>query len=81
MKIKGTQEVEIEIDKNQLAYAIMFVVEEKLRGIDDAGCDWMTEGNRTYISDSHWLVSENSEIAILVNAANILKYGAKLNLP
>jgi calcineurin-like phosphoesterase len=41
---------------------------------DDAGCDWFTVGNHTYVGDVDWLVSTNEEVAQLVNAINSL-YG------
>ncbi|EOP32340.1 hypothetical protein U0X36_25920 [Bacillus thuringiensis] len=40
--------------------------------IDDAGCDWFTIDNCTYIGSTEWLVSENIEVARLVNAINML---------
>ncbi|MBY0157292.1 hypothetical protein [Cytobacillus oceanisediminis] len=40
---------------------------------DDAGCDWFTIGDNTYIGNVDWLVSVDSEIAELINAINCLK--------
>lgn len=40
---------------------------------DDAGCNWFTLGDDTYISDTYWHVSSNKEVAELVNAINALK--------
>ncbi|MCY9237057.1 hypothetical protein CHCC20491_1879 [Bacillus paralicheniformis] len=39
---------------------------------DDAGCDWFTLGDDTYIGDTDWLVSSDKEVAKLVNAINAL---------
>jgi len=80
MKITGKQTVEIEVSKQELAYAIMRVIQEKLGNIDDAGCDWLTEQNVTFIGGMDWVVSFDSNIATLVNAMNVLKYGKKLVL-
>lgn len=46
--------------------------------IDDAGCDWFTIDNCTYIGSIEWLVSENIEVARLVNAINSLNGSNKL---
>ncbi|WP_255300294.1 hypothetical protein [Bacillus pseudomycoides] len=48
------------------------VTKENRTVINDAGCDWFTIDNRTYISSIEWLVSENIEVARLVNAINTL---------
>lgn len=40
---------------------------------DDAGCDWFTLDNETYIGGVDWLVSKNEEVAKLVNALNALE--------
>ncbi len=39
---------------------------------DDAGCDWFTIGDNTYIGNVDWLVSTNEEVAELINAINAL---------
>jgi hypothetical protein len=77
MKIKGNLEnIEIEVTQRELAYSIMGIVNDRLHGVDDAGCDWYTWENSTFIAnDWDWKVSDNPEIAALVNAANILAYG------
>ena len=80
MKIRGKQSIEIEISKEELAYAIMQVIRERLSDVDDAGCDWMTNDTVTFIGDENWIVSYNPHIAILVDAMNILRYDQKLGL-
>ncbi|MFP7275779.1 hypothetical protein SFC17_12695 [Bacillus paralicheniformis] len=40
---------------------------------DDAGCNWFTLGDNTYIADTDWHVSSNKEVAELVNAINALE--------
>jgi hypothetical protein len=39
---------------------------------DDAGCDWFTLGNDTYIGSTDWHVSSSKEVAELVNSINTL---------
>lgn len=39
---------------------------------DDAGLDWFTQENYTYIGSTEWLVSDDIEIAKLINAINVL---------
>ncbi len=41
--------------------------------VDDAGCDWFTSDNCTFIRDAEWMISDDKEIANLVNAINALK--------
>lgn len=56
------------------------IIEEKLWEIilretkvdDDAGCDWFTIGNQTYIGGVDWHVSNDQDVANLVNAMNAL---------
>lgn len=56
------------------------IIEEKMWEIvlretkinDDAGCDWFTVGDFTYIGDVDWEVSNKKEVAELVNAINAL---------
>jgi hypothetical protein len=83
LKIKGYQSVEVEITESDLSYCIMGLVLEKLKlddDFDDAGMDWLTELGNTYIGSPDWLISKDSKIAVLVDAANILRYGTKMNL-
>ncbi len=64
------------------AYVIkqMILRTENLDVYDDAGCDWYTEGNTTYIQDTDWVFSSNPVTARLVDAWNALKYGHALHL-
>ena len=39
---------------------------------DDAGCDWFTIDNTTYIGGIDWIISEDKEVAYLVDAINAL---------
>jgi len=83
MKIKGTQEVEIEITDRELSYAIMQKVLESIGvagDFDDAGCDWFTYADFTYIGDKEWQVSDDRKVARLVDAANILQARGVLTL-
>jgi hypothetical protein len=83
MKIQGkrTENIEVEITQDELAYAIMQVVFEKLGSIvDDAGCDWFTRDDEVFIADKYWLVVRNIDVARLIDAMNILKYGHMLHV-
>lgn len=48
------------------------VKDEHGNDIDDAGCEWFTLENNTYIGDEDWCVSHDYEVAELVNAINAL---------
>jgi len=83
IKINGKQNVEIEITKKELGYAIMKVVFEMAglpQDYDDAGCDWLTDGGSTYLARKEWIVSSNAHVATLVDAVNILNYGEPMFL-
>jgi hypothetical protein len=76
---KQVQTITIEISEKDLAYSIMDVIQKRLGNIDDAGCDWMTKGDETFIgNDLNWKVSSDYKIARLVDAMNILLYGAMI---
>jgi hypothetical protein len=63
-----------EMSHQELSYAIMDIVQDKLGNIDDAGCDWFTKGDRTFIGEGvEWQASDDPQIAVLVNAANIIR--------
>ncbi len=78
MKVTATRTEDIEVDMNnqQLGWAIMEYVQSKIGYIDDAGCDWNTKDNITFIGSNpkEWQVSTNPLIAILINAMNIIRY-------
>jgi hypothetical protein len=79
--VSGLQKVEIEITEKELAWAIMGIVQNRLGGIDDAGCDWFTEAGSTYIgNEREWVVSHDPDISFLVDAANILSIGHRMEL-
>lgn len=79
MKVTVSVPVDAEMTNAQLADAIMAVVVERLHNIDDGGCDWGTDPlGCTYIADQRWQVSATQDIACLVDAANILRYGERL---
>lgn len=40
--------------------------------VDDAGMDWFTVGDNTYIGTLAWQVSDHAEVAKCVNAINAL---------
>lgn len=76
MKVTVSQNRNIEVDMSnqQLAWAIMTYVQSRLGNIDDAGCDWNTKDNITFIGDNpnEWQVSKSPRIATLINAMNII---------
>lgn len=76
--VKGTKEVELEISNSEIKNAVMqFIIQKYFDDdIDDAGCDWETKDEKTYIGGT--LLSVNPNVASLVDAANILNYGKKL---
>jgi len=39
---------------------------------DDAGCDWFTMNDKTFIAHTDWCVSHDQDVANLVNAINSL---------
>jgi hypothetical protein len=83
MKLLGRriEHIEVEITQTELGYAIMQVVFEKLgRVVDDAGCDWFTRDDEVFIANKTWAVVRDIEIARLIDAMNILKYGCMLHL-
>jgi|GEM_PF-4042269 len=83
MKIKGKQIVEVEITERELAYALMDIVRKKLKldnSFDDAGCDWVTDKDKTYIGNNKWLISNNPEIASMINTVNLLIYNQTLGI-
>jgi len=63
-----------------LADPIMSVVREMVGVDDDAGFDWLTIEGNTFIGGANWLASNNPDVAVLVNAANILRCGHALTL-
>ena len=78
MKVTVTRTEDIEVDMNnqQLGWAIMEYVQSKIGHIDDVGCDWNTKDNITFIGNDpkKWQVSTDPLIAILINAMNIIRY-------
>ncbi|MGX5430327.1 hypothetical protein [Bacillus cereus] len=57
---------------------VLDATKENEKIIDDAGCDWFTINNQTYIGSIEWLVSNDLEVARLVNAINSLNGSNKL---
>jgi len=72
--IHAMHEIDAQVSREELAYALFRVVFDLLgEEIDDAGCDWYTDGQRIYLGD--WIIAENEPAARLVDAANVLHYG------
>ncbi|WP_195536353.1 hypothetical protein [Bacillus paralicheniformis] len=59
-------------EKDILLNQMWDIVLREIQVEDDAGCDWFTLGDDTYIGDTDWLVSSDKEVAELVNAINAL---------
>lgn len=62
------------VSRKELGYALFSYVQEVTEVKGDAGCDWLTDGETTYIGSSEWSVSHDPKIARLVDAANVLVY-------
>lgn len=78
MKINAKLSIEADIDPIELGRALIGHAAELADIRDDAGCDWFTYGNCTYIAHarwSGWLVSDDPNVAALVNAGNLLISG------
>lgn len=79
IKMTGTTEIEVQITKEDLGRAVLQCAWECCGRPDDAGCNWTTYDGKVYIAgDLNWCVSENPNVAALVDAGNILLYGEKL---
>ncbi|WP_309411791.1 hypothetical protein [Bacillus cereus] len=70
--MKSIYKTEKDLLIEQMWEIILDATRENGKVIDDAGCDWFTVDNKTYIGSKEWLVSENIEVARLVNAINTL---------
>ncbi|AYC54103.1 MULTISPECIES: hypothetical protein [Bacillus] len=55
-------------EKDKLQLQMWGIVQREIGDIDDAGCDWYTNGDHTYIGSPDWHVSANPEIANLINS-------------
>ena len=86
IKVTVTKTIHATTTPDQLAASLMAIVVDALDGIDDAGCDWLTQWETEvtdprfglYIDNSDWFVSDDSDLMTLVDAANLLKYGNPL---
>jgi len=84
MKIQGLVEVTIpSCFAEETAQHVIFDKIFEIIGvgpIDDMGLDWHTDGRgQTYIDNSKWFVSSDIDVAMLVDAANILLHGKALH--
>ncbi|WP_044782906.1 MULTISPECIES: hypothetical protein [Bacillus cereus group] len=70
--MKSIYKTEKDLLIEQMWEIVLNATKENGKLIDDAGCDWFTINNCTYIGSIEWLVSENIEVARLVNAINTL---------
>jgi hypothetical protein len=78
MKIKGTQQIEVEVSRKDLADAIQNLIIEDYfdNDLEDKGSVWYTdeEGFRVYIDSEDNLIATDREVAALTDAMNILRY-------
>jgi len=65
-------------EKDSLIEQIKEIVLRETEIVYDAGCDWYTVGNLTFIEKEDLHVSSNEEVANLVNAMNALQGKYKL---
>ncbi|PGA76409.1 hypothetical protein [Bacillus pseudomycoides] len=63
---------EIDLLKEKMWRVILDATKENGNVIDDVGCDWFTIDNSTYIDSIDWKISEDIEVARLINAINAL---------
>ncbi|MDF9524835.1 hypothetical protein P5815_30520 [Bacillus cereus] len=70
--MKSIYKTEKDLLIEQMWKLVLDATKENGKVIDDAGCDWFTIDNQTYIGSIEWIVSENIEVARLVNAINTL---------
>lgn len=83
MKIKGKQEIEIEVTPRQIGYALAQIAMKICRaeGFDDGGCDWFTTDSGDVIigMNSEWKMCTNrKDVVALVDAMNVMFYGKVL---
>lgn len=78
MKIKGTQQIEVEVSRKDLADAIQNLIIEDYfdNDLEDKGSVWYTDegGFRVYIDSEDNLIATDREVAALTDAMNILRY-------
>jgi len=75
--------IEVDIDDRQLVkliYQKIFEIAKVDEEYDDAGCDWITKDGITYIANNEWVFSKDPNVAILVDACNIILYGKIIKL-
>lgn len=81
LTISGTMQQTVTITRRELAWTLYQVIFELLgETIDDAGCDWYTDGEHVCIGHEDWIVCDRGDVARLVDAANVLIYGHTLHL-
>lgn len=84
MKMKGKQEVEVEVSHTEIGYALAKIALEMCglpEDYDDAGCDWSTTNDGRVIigGDIEWVICKNrKDIVAVVDAMNIVHWGNAL---
>ena len=59
-------------EKELIIEHLWAIVLREVGKVDDAGMDWFTVGDETYIGVLDWQVSQHAEVARCVNAINSL---------
>lgn len=80
MVVTVSKQETVTVSKRDLASAIMRVVAGMIGEIDDAGCDWLTDETGVYIQYRGWKVTDNKNVASLIDAVNILLHDHPLKL-
>lgn len=75
MKLIGTQKIEIDVSRDELAKALQqIVIEDCFENDLDKLSHWSTEGFYVYADNT--LIATDNEVASIVNTINILKNGS-----
>lgn len=79
--VKGTATITVDLSAHALGEGIMDIVYVMVGPVDDPGVDWTTNGNDTYLGgNTEWVISHSPDVALLVNAANYLRFGKILTV-
>lgn len=81
LTITLTERRTVNVDEQEIGYALLYIAWKRAGKPDDAGCDWTTDGDRTCIAfNSARVVSEDPQVVALMNAGNILVNGKVLTV-
>lgn len=80
MQVTKMEQISVSVTPAQLAGAIKYFVWNRLGQPDDADCDWLTDGDIIFFGSRDWRVTEDPDLALLVDAANLLAHGEALHV-